>query len=470
MGSMPASDGPFEVAIVGGGIVSLILAAGLHRRSVPVKVYEQSSTFRESGAGIGFNIAAKSCMEMIDPGVITALRLCGGVPISALDPDDPHDYLRWVDGFSQGIDNIKAAKDKEWDITPGGWQRQYMKADAGYKGIEGTRRDHFLEQMGQLFPPGVIHFNKKLETLADPEDGSKITLTFTDGTIATADAVIGCDGIRSRTRDFVLNQSSTTNEGQPTYTNVRSARVLVPMAAAIDALGKSTASIYYNHIGPGANLLHYPVAQNTLVNVALFYHDANEWPEDVSWTVRQSPRSEIETAFQDWHPRIRSLLQKMPESVPVMGLFDMFEHPLSHYNNGRICVAGDAAHASTPHHGAGAGTGIEDALCLAILMAEVAGTVRIGGVSKAQAVATAFKVYDSMRRSRSQWLVNSSRRVCDLQHNPDFADPAKRVGAETCFEEIMDRTQKIWSFDFMGMIRQSTEKYGRAVNALRVPI
>lgn len=240
------------------------------------------------------------------------------------------------------------------------------------------------------------------------------------------------------------------------------------MAAAVDALGATTASIYYNHIGPGANLLHYPVAQNTLVNVAVFYHDPQDWPEDVSWTMRQSPRSEIEDAFNNWHPRIRKLLDKLPETVPVMGLFDMHDHPLAHYNNGRICVAGDAAHASSPHHGAGAGMGIEDALCLSVLMAEVAGTIRIGGVSKAAAVAAAMSVYDGARRKRSQWLVNSSRRVCDLQHNPDFADPAKKTSAETCFEEIMDRTLKIWNFDYMGMVRQSVEKYGREVNAIRV--
>lgn len=266
----------------------------------------------------------------------------------------------------------------------------------------------------------------------------------------------------------MLNPFSPPKEGVPTYTNVRSARVLVPMAAAADALGATTASIYYNHIGPGANLLHYPVAQNTLVNVALFYHDPQPWSEEGSWTARQSPRSDIEAAFKDWHPRIRNLLEKMPETVPVMGLFDMYEHPLAHYNNGRVCVAGDAAHASTPHHGAGAGMGIEDALCLSVLLAEVAGTVRIGGVSKADAVAAALRVYDDARRGRSQWLVNSSRRVCDLQHSPDFADPAKRVSAETCFEEIMDRTLKIWNFDYMGMVRQSVEKYGRAVNTMRV--
>lgn len=239
------------------------------------------------------------------------------------------------------------------------------------------------------------------------------------------------------------------------------------MAAVTEALSAATASIYHNHIGPGANILHYPVAQNTMVNIAIFLHDADEWP-DASWATRDAPRSDLEAALKDWHPRIRKLLEQLPERIPVLGVFDMHDHPLVQYHSGRICVAGDAAHASSPHHGAGAGMGIEDALCLCALMAEVASTARMGGVSKAAAVAEALRVYNSARRGRSQWLVNSSRRVCDLQHSMDFGDPMKRVLAETCFEEIMDRTLKIWNFDYMGMVRQSIERYGRAVNAMRV--
>lgn len=277
--------------------------------------------------------------------------------------------------------------------------------------------------------------------------------------------VIGCDGIRSKTREFVLTPTSPPSE--PTYSHVRSYRALLPMSAAAEALGTATAAIYHNHIGPAANLIHYPVAQNMFVNVALFIHDPDDWPE-ASWTTRDSSRSEIEAALQDWHPRIRNLVKALPETIPVLGVFDMHDHPLAHYNNGSICVAGDAAHASSPHHGAGAGMGIEDALCLASLLSEVTATMRMGGVSKAAAVTAALAEYDGARRTRSQWLVNSSRRVCDLQHSPAFADPEKRVVTETYFEEILDRTLKIWNFDHLGMVSQSVEKYAKAIHNIRL--
>lgn len=191
MGSMAASNGLPEIAIVGGGIVGMILAAGLHRRSIPVAIYEQGFSLHESGAGIGFIMSAKACMEMIDPAALNALRLCGGVPMSAADPNDPQDYIRWVDGYSHDPKNGTIEDlpgEDEWELAPGGWQRLYLKACAGYKGIEGTRRDHFLEELKTLFPRGMIHFNKQLDDIEDPGDGSRVVLSFRDGTTATADA------------------------------------------------------------------------------------------------------------------------------------------------------------------------------------------------------------------------------------------------------------------------------------------
>ncbi len=127
----------------------------------------------------------------------------------------------------------------------------------------------------------------------------------------------------------------------------------------------------------------------------------------------------------------------------MWAVFDLLEYPIPFYNRGRICLAGDAAHAPSPHHGAGAGMGIEDALCLSVLMSEVMTSIRHNPASKEQALITAFETYDKVRRTRSQWLVNSSRRMCDLHHQEEWGDPTKWLKAETCFEEIKDRSYKI---------------------------
>lgn len=173
---MRPEDAPLEIAIVGGGIVGLVLAAGLLRRDVKVIVFEQARSFGEIGAGIAFNTSAIGCMEMIDPAVVTAMRRGGAIPLSAADEGDPNDYLRWVDGYNQ------RNPDDPYD------QKFYFKANAGFRGFEGMRRDHFLEELVKIFPSGVIQLQKRLETLQEPEMDEKFVLRFEDGSTATADA------------------------------------------------------------------------------------------------------------------------------------------------------------------------------------------------------------------------------------------------------------------------------------------
>lgn len=47
-----------------------------------------------------------------------------------------------------------------------------------------------------------------------------------------------------------------------------------------------------------------------------------------------------------------------------MGHFDTCDHPTPTYLRRRVSIEGGAAHASSPHHWAGAGIGVENALAL----------------------------------------------------------------------------------------------------------
>jgi salicylate hydroxylase len=154
-------------------------------------------------------------------------------------------------------------------------------------------------------------------------------------------------------------------------------------------------------------------------------------------------REDVKAAFAKWNPAVRDLVDLFPDQLNMWAVFDLWDYPIPFYNRNRICLAGDAAHASSPHHGAGASLGIEDALCLSVLMSEVLMSVRQNPASKEQALITAFETYDNVRRARTQWLVNSSRRMSDLHHQPEWGVPSKWIKAETCFEEIKDRSYKI---------------------------
>jgi len=168
MGSIAFNEEPIEIAVVGGGIVGLILTAGLVHRNIKVKLYEQARGFRKIGTGIAFTANVTKCMEIINPAIVAALRSGGSVPTSA-DKNDPNDYLRWTDGFNE--------RDEAQSLL--------YKIDAGYRGFEGCRRDQFLEALVKIIPKGTIELRKRLEGVQRSE---KLTLHFNDDTRAEADA------------------------------------------------------------------------------------------------------------------------------------------------------------------------------------------------------------------------------------------------------------------------------------------
>lgn len=164
-----------KVAIIGGGIVGLILAAGLTRQGIIFTIYEQARNFRELGAGIAFTRNTVQCMELINPDIVTALRNANAVNIS-LDPEDPNAYFRWVDGYTQHKEDDPA------------YQKLLCKLDAGPRGWETVRRDHFLENLVKLLPENAVHLRQRVNNIEQPDPDGQLTLTFSDGTKAYADA------------------------------------------------------------------------------------------------------------------------------------------------------------------------------------------------------------------------------------------------------------------------------------------
>lgn len=115
--------------------------------------------------------------------------------------------------------------------------------------------------------------------------------------------------------------------------------------------------------------------------------------------------------------------------------------------------AGDAAHPSSPHHGAGAGIGIEDALALSKLF-EKNSLPKDDGPWGRDSVMKAFAKYDAVRRERSQWLVQSSREVCEIY---EWRHPSTGKDRDKCFAEIKARSHKLWYFDIEQMLASLEE-------------
>lgn len=149
-----------------------------------------------------------------------------------------------------------------------------------------------------------------------------------------------------------------------------------------------------------------------------------------------------------------------PQKLDKWGIFDLLDNPLPRYSQGNICLAGDAAHASSPHHGAGAGLGIEDALLLAQLLSFINrdGHCRVDGTSgddlRYKEIELALSVYNDIRYERTQWVVESSRKNGDISEWRD-----ESVGSDHAkFErEEKWRMDKVRSYDTDLMVEEALD-------------
>lgn len=138
----------------------------------------------------------------------------------------------------------------------------------------------------------------------------------------------------------------------------------------------------------------------------------------------------------------------------------MADHPAETYASGRVCIAGDAAHASTPFHAAGAGMGVEDALVLSDLLERVAKWPIEG---RAKGIVAALQTFSDIRMPRSQWVVSSSR---DMGNMYEWRYEETGDNAAKIKEQFESRARKIWDFDVNAMVDDARAQFFERVGQL----
>lgn len=229
------------------------------------------------------------------------------------------------------------------------------------------------------------------------------------------------------------------------------------MDKAIAALGEDRARHRHMHTGPGSYVATVPVGLGKFVNLVAFIQDPADWPSKTQLTLPADKEKVIEN-FKDFCGPVRNLIQTAVDSSPTLdkwGIFDSVEHPAPTFVKGRVCVAGDAAHAASPHHGAGAGMGVEDNLVLAELLAKVAA---VPVADRTNAVRAALQAYSDARQERTQWVAESSRVVGELF---EWRYPATLRDWKKCETELGWRSHRIWDYDLDNLLEEAQADYER---------
>lgn len=254
--------------------------------------------------------------------------------------------------------------------------------------------------------------------------------------------VIGCDGIKSRVRRLLFGEGAP--QTYPSYTHKYAYRGLVVMEKAIEAIGEDLATSRIMYMGKDGHMLTFPVAHGKIMNVVAFHHDPQEWKSEN--LVVPTTRDEAKHDFKRWGHNVKSIINLLQDNLDKWAIFDLGDNPPPYFSKGLVCIAGDAAHATGPHHGAGAGFCIEDSAVLAELLHVAWASLQTGRTSKAkvEVLEDVLKMFSNIRLERTQWLVQSSRASADLY---EWRDEACGKNPVKIKEELLWRNHKIWNVD-----------------------
>lgn len=409
------------------------MAIGLLHQNISCTLYESAPAFAEIGAGVSFGPNAVRAMSLIDP------EIEEGYKRIATSNAFPSKKTSWFD-FRLGM---KGDAWKELQC-PGDENQEVAQVKAGNVGQSSVHRAHFLDELVKLVPEGIARFGKRVEGVE--REGEKMRLRFHDGTTAEADAVIGCDGVKSRTRQILLGEKHETTN--PTFTGKYAYRGLIPMEKAVAAIGEEFARNSQMYLGEHGHLLTFPIEKGKTMNVVAFRSKADGKWEDERWVLPMN-KEDMFNDFGGWGNNVQKILSLM-EKPDVWALFDHPPAPTYYYGN--FALLGDAAHASTPHQGAGAGQAIEDAFILSNLL---------GKVDSAKEIENAFHAYDAVRRPRSQKVVSTSRDAVALY---EFENEKLGSDLDSIKKVLETRYDWIWNEDLPQQLARAQEIMGLKSN------
>jgi len=342
--------------VIGGGIAGPVAAIALRKAGIRATVYE---AYPATADGIGGAL-------MLAPNGLAALDTIGiGPAVAAAGLPTPRMVMETGSGRRLGA----------FEDLPGlPTSRTFARSEL-YAALWQAARDAGVE---------VVH-GKRLVGYDDRPDG--VVATFADGSTATADVLVGADGIRSTVRTL-LDPAAPG----PRYVG------LLGFGGWMSPDGlPSTGGAMHLAFGKRA-FLGYLVAG-----------DRAGWFANLGWPTPLTTAEARAIPDEEWLRRLRDLFagEKLPafgmldrvapgELVNVGAMHDMPPVPVWH--RGRVVLTGDAAHATSPSSGQGASLAIESAVELARCLRDLP-------------VPRAFGAYETLRRARVERVIAQTARV-----------------------------------------------------------
>lgn len=330
-----------ELGIIGGGIAGLTLAIGLRDSGINCHIFEKNTAFKELGAAIS-----------IFPNALRVYR---------------------QNGLLQEILDVSGEFSEVFLRTSKG--KILSKSNPKYElpAICMHRAD--LHAILLRHVPAALYSNHALETFEMQADG-RIRITFTNGEQKTVDALIGADGIHSKVRKLILEDSQPVFRGYNIWRGVCESDISTGYGSETYGKGKRVGIV--------------PISEGKFGWWATMNEDLLTEDEP------GGTKAKLMRQFGDWHSPIPELISNT-ENIIKNSISDRV--PIRGWSKDKIVLLGDAAHPTTPNLGQGGCMAIEGAHLLAQC-------IRKYGLTE-----IAFQRYEELHFPRSKDVVETSLKM-----------------------------------------------------------
>lgn len=333
-----------KIAIIGAGIGGLTAAALLQEQGHEVEIFEKNDTVKEIGAGIG--IGGNVLSKLADHDLAKGIKNVGQIIKS----------MEMIDNTGKTLSTV-SLKENTINLT--------------------LRRQTLLDVIKSYVETTSIHTNHYVTHIEN--DSDKVVVQFETQEHKAFDLCIGADGLHSKVRD------SLAIDNKPIYQGYTVFRGLVQDVHLKDP---HVAKEYWTKQGR--------VGIVPLINNEAYWFVAiNAKEQDERFQNYAKPH--LQARFNHLPEEVRTVLDKQDETgILLHDIYDL--KPLKTFVDGRTILLGDAAHATTPNLGQGAGQAMEDAIVLANCL-------------KTYDFENALLQYDSLRVAHTKKVIKKSRSI-----------------------------------------------------------